>query len=116
MIVGVGVDLCEIARFDAAERRHPALTSRCLTPREAGLSLASRAGRFAAKEALAKALFAPGGLSWHDAEVVADANGAPSFLLRGTVLARAQALGITRTHLSISHDAGHAVAMVVCEA
>ena len=116
MIVGVGVDLCEIARFDAAERRHPALTRRCLTEAEAATSLASRAARFAAKEALAKALTSPGGLAWHDAEVVTDAAGAPSIAIRGTVLARAQALGVRRVHLSLSHDGGHAVAMVVCEA
>ncbi len=116
MIVGLGVDLCEIARFAAAEQRHPALTRRLLTEAEAATSLSSRAARFAAKEALAKALASPGGLGWHDAEVVTDPSGAPTMLLRGTVLARAEALGVSRVHVSLSHDGGHAVAVVVCEA
>lgn len=115
MIVGVGVDLCEIARFEAAEARHPGLVRRCLTPAEAATSPSSRAARFAAKEALAKALTSPGGLAWHDAEVITDEHGAPSMVMRGTVLARAQALGVTRVLLSLSHDGGHAIAMVVCE-
>ena len=51
--------------------------------------MASLAARFAAKEALAKALGAPGNLAWHDAEVVTEDSGRPVFLMRGTVAARA---------------------------
>ena len=79
------------------------------------MPLESLAARFAAKEALAKALGAPGDLSWHDAEVVTDVSGWPSFELRGTVAARAQELGVDRVHLSLSHDGGLASAMVVLE-
>lgn len=115
MILGVGVDLCEIARFEAAEQRRPGVTAKVLTPAEAALSPASRAARFAAKEALAKALATTGGLEWHDAEIVRNAAGRPEIVMRGTVLARAEQLGVRRVHLSLSHDGGHAIAMVVCE-
>ena len=116
MIVSVGIDVCSVERFDAAERRHPGLTRKLLTAAEAELSLASRAARFAAKEALAKALGSPGGLSWQDAEVCRLDSGAPRFELVGTVARRAEELGIATVHLSISHDAGLATAFVVCEA
>lgn len=86
-----------------------------LTERERSLGDASQAGRFAAKEALAKALGAPGGMRWLDAEVVRDAGGQPRFDLTGTVAARAAELSVDRVHLSLSHDAGLAIAMVVCE-
>ena len=115
MIVGVGTDVVDLARFETTLERTPAVRSRLFTPAEASLPLASLAARFAAKEALAKALGAPGDLAWHDAEVVTDDAGAPSFVLRGTVAARLAALGATRTHLSLSHDAGLALAFVVLE-
>ena len=68
-----------------------------------------------AKEALAKALGAPAGLRWTDCEVLSDETGRPSLLVAGTVADRVSELGISRLHVSISHDAGVAVAMVVCE-
>ena len=77
--------------------------------------LASLAARFAAKEAVAKALGAPGDMHWHDAEVVSEESGRPLLELRGTVLARADDLGATSVHLSLSHDAGIASAVVVLE-
>ncbi len=76
----------------------------------------SQAARYAAKEALAKALRIERGLGWHDAEVVFDEFGRPSFVIKGSVQARADALGVTRIHVSLSHDAGIATAFVVCEA
>lgn len=115
MIVGIGVDVCDVGRFEAAARRTPAMTERVLTPAERSLPIASQAARFAAKEALAKALGAPPDLGWHDAEVVTDAAGRPSFELRGTVAAAADARQVRRTHLSLSHDAGVAAAFVVLE-
>ena len=54
-------------------------------------------------------------MHWHDAEVVSEASGRPLFELRGTVLARANDLGATSVHLSISHDAGIASAVVILE-
>ena len=73
------------------------------------------AGRFAAKEAFVKALKAPAGMSWQDIEVVTDQAGAPSFSLHGAAVARTKELGITGTHLSISHDTSVATAFVVAE-
>lgn len=116
MIVGIGIDVCEIARFEAAEQRHPGFARRFLTEDEAGLHLASRAARFAAKEALAKALRIERWLGWHDAEVVTDEFGRPEFHTRGTVAERMRELGANRVHVSLTHDGGVAMAMVVCEA
>ena len=115
MIIAVGTDVVEIARLEQSLLRTPSLRARLFTPPEAQLPLESLAARFAAKEALAKALGAPGDLSWQDAEVVTDAEGRPSFELRGTVAARAEERGVRRVHLSLSHDAGVAVAFVVLE-
>lgn len=115
MIVGIGTDLCVVARFEAMLERRPGLLARLLTPSEQALSLPSQAARFAAKEALAKALGSPGGMRWLDCQVVKSDVGVPSFVNSGTVEARIQELGITSIHLSLSHDGGYATAMVVCE-
>ncbi|MEO5651485.1 MAG: holo-ACP synthase [Marmoricola sp.] len=115
MIVGVGTDLVEVARLAEALERTPTLRARLFTPAEAVLPLDSLAARFAAKEALSKALSAPGGLSWQDAEVVLAESGRPSFVLRGTVAAVATGLGVDRVQLSLSHDGGFALAFVVLE-
>ena len=115
MIVGVGVDVVDIARFQATLERTPALLERVFTPRERTLPLASLAARFAAKEAVGKALGNPGDLSWQDAEVCAEANGRPYLVVTGGVAERAAELGVAHWHLSLSHDAGIASAMVVAE-
>ncbi len=115
MIVGVGIDVCDIARFATALTRTPGLGRRLFTPAELTRGTASLAARFAAKEALAKALGAPGGLSWQDAEVVTDQGGRPWLTVRGTVAARARLLGVSGWHLSLSHDAGMASALVIAE-
>jgi holo-[acyl-carrier protein] synthase len=114
-VVGVGIDVVDIARFAASLARTPGLLDKLFTPSEAVRPLHSLAARFAAKEAIAKALGAPGNLHWHDAEVVSEDSGRPVLELRGTVLARAEELGITSVHLSLSHDAGIASAIVICE-
>ena len=115
MIIGVGVDVVDIRRFAATLARTPRLAERLFTPAERGLPLSSLAARFAAKEALAKALGVPEGLRWHDAEVVPEASGRPGLLLTGTVAAAAAAAGVQRWHLSLSHDGDLATAMVVAE-
>ena len=115
MIVGVGIDVAEIERFSRALRRTPALAERLFTERERGLPVRSLAARFAAKEALAKALGAPRGLLWTDAEVVSGPDGQPSLTVTGTVAAAAQKAGVTTWHLSLSHDGGIATALVVAE-
>lgn len=115
MIVGVGIDVVDVARFAATLQRVPGLRDRLFTPDERELADRSLAARFAAKEAIAKALGAPAGMSWQDATVRRVAGAQPVVEVTGTVLARAAELGVTRFHLSISHDAGIASAMVVAE-
>ena len=115
MIAGVGIDVVDVARFVATLERVPALRERLFTPDERELPAASLAARFAAKEAIAKALGAPPGMSWQDATVRRVAGTQPVVEVTGTVLARATELGIARFHLSISHDAGIASAVVVAE-
>ena len=115
MIVGVGIDVVEIARFEQALTRTEGLARRLFTDGERTLPPRSLAARFAAKEALAKALGAPRGLLWTDAEVVTHAGGRPSLLVYGTVAAAAGRLGVARWHLSLSHDAGIASAVVIAE-
>jgi holo-[acyl-carrier protein] synthase len=114
-IVGVGIDVVDIERFMGSLERTHGLRERLFTPHEAALPPASLAARFAAKEALVKALHAPAGLAWHDAEVQSESSGRPVFELRGTVLARANDMGVASIHLSLSHDAGIASAVVVLE-
>ncbi|MFB8212623.1 MULTISPECIES: holo-ACP synthase [unclassified Streptomyces] len=121
MIIGVGIDVAEIERFDAALERTPQLASRLFVEAELLLpsgerrGIASLAARFAAKEALAKALGAPGGLLWTDAEVYVEESGQPRLRVRGTVAACAAALGVRQWHVSLSHDAGVASAVVIAE-
>jgi holo-[acyl-carrier protein] synthase len=111
----VGIDVVDIGRFGEALERTPSLRERLFTEQERDRPLASLAARFAAKEALAKALGAPTGMGWHDAEVVNEASGDPRFDIRGSVLARANDLGVETVHVSMSHDAGIASAVVVLE-
>ncbi|GGR23736.1 holo-ACP synthase [Streptomyces netropsis] len=121
MIIGVGIDVAEIDRFDAALQRTPSLAERLFVEAELYLpsgerrGIASLAARFAAKEALAKALGAPAGLLWTDAEVTTEDSGRPSLTVTGTVAACAQALGVRSWHISLSHDAGVASAVVIAE-
>jgi holo-[acyl-carrier protein] synthase len=122
VIVGVGIDVAEIDRFAAALERTPGMAARLFVPAELYLpggarrGIASLAARFAAKEALAKALGAPAGLLWTDAEVVTEDSGQPRLVVRGTVEARAAELGVRSWHVSLSHDAGVASAVVIAEA
>ena len=115
MILGVGIDVVDVDRFAATIARTPALVEKVFTPGERERGTASLAARFAAKEALAKALGAPRGLRWHDAEVVTLADGRPELRVTGTVAALAESLGIKGFHVSMSHDAGIASAVVIAE-
>ena len=114
-VIGVGIDVVDIDRFMASLDRTPGLRDRLFTPAEAARPPASLAARFAAKEALAKALGAPVGMAWHDAEVVSESSGRPLMELRGSVQARADELDVRAVHVSLSHDAGIASAVVVLE-
>src|SRR5690348_18043763 len=121
-VVGVGIDVVPVDRFAESLRRTPSLADRLFTPAEqltaAGepRTAESLAARFAAKEALAKALGAGGGMHWTDAEVRTDGSGRPSLAVTGTVAERAASLGVTRWHVSLSHDGGIASATVIAEA
>lgn len=115
MIAGVGIDVVDVERFAASLTRTPALRVKLFTPGERERGIASLAARFAAKEALAKALGAPRGLRWHDAEIVSAADGRPELRVTGTVAALAESRGIRVFHVSLSHDAGIASAVVIAE-
>ena len=115
MILGVGIDVVEIARFGQALSRTPGLASRLFTDSERDLPVRSLAARFAAKEAVAKALGGPRGLLWTDAEVVTGPLGRPELQVCGTVAAAAAGLGVRRWHVSLSHDGGLATAIVIAE-
>jgi holo-[acyl-carrier protein] synthase len=115
MIVGVGIDVVEIARLTRALQRTEGLAARLFTERERKLPVRSLAARFAAKEAVAKALGVPPGLHWTDAEVVTGPRGRPELRVYGTVAAAADWLGVQRWHLSLSHDGGVATAVVIAE-
>jgi len=115
MIIGVGIDVVEIARIASALSRTPALAGRLFAEGEQDLPVRSLAARFAAKEAVAKALGAPAGLRWTDAEVVSGSGGMPRLAVHGTVAAAAAHAGVRRWHLSLSHDAGIATAVAVAE-
>lgn len=112
MIEGIGIDVVDIERFCASLDRTPGLREKLFTSAERTKPVASLAARFAAKEALAKALSTRQGLAWHDAEVINLENGRPTFLFRGAI---ADLIDGADVHLSLSHDAGIASAMVIVE-
>ncbi len=125
-VLGIGIDLVEIERIDRAishPRYGQRFRRRVFTRAEQlyceGQSrpAASFAVRFAAKEAVIKALGPSGtrGLPWRAIEVSRPGPGAPEVLLHGRVAAAAQALGVKRIHLSLSHEAGLATAQALLE-
>jgi holo-[acyl-carrier protein] synthase len=115
VIAGIGVDMTEIARLEAALARTPGLSGRLFAESERHRPIRQLAGCFAVKEAAAKALGAPKGLKWTDAVVGRDETGRPVLEVTGTVAAAAAELGVSAWHVSISHDGGFCVAMVVAE-
>lgn len=121
VIIATGIDAVHVPRFSAMVTRRPRLIDRLFTPEEshrgAGelLSASSLAARFAAKEAVAKALGAPPGLAWHDCQVLSGEDGRPMLRIIGTVYAAATDAGIDRWHLSLTHDGAYAIAQVLAE-
>lgn len=120
VIVGIGVDLVDIARFERAVSRTPRLLDRLFAESEQSssgrvLPLRSLAARFAAKEALIKALGDSAGVQWHDISIVSNELRNPSFVLHNRVADIAAERGITTIHLSMTHDAGLAIAYVIAE-
>ncbi len=118
-IVGLGVDICEIARMERALARHPTMRGRVFTPQEIAYCdgkarpAESYAGRFAAREAVIKALGGYRGKRWHDISVTRHASGAPAIALTGNAKRRAAKLGITRILITFTHEKTNAVAFAV---
>ncbi len=115
MIAGIGVDIVDVPRFGRQLEKTPRLHDRLFTEVERGLPLRSLAARFAAKEAIAKALGAPAGMNWQDCSIIKDEAGDPQIHVTGTVAEASAQRGITSWHLTMSHDGDMAIAMVVAE-
>lgn len=115
MIHGIGVDTVDTARFARQLERTPGLLDRLFVPAERGLRPESLAARFAAKEAIVKALGGSGPLGWQDLAVGRSPEGAPLFLRTPGLCAVLSARGLAHPHLSLTHDAGVATAFVVVE-
>ena len=121
MIIGVGVDIIDVARIQAAldhPRTGTRFRQRVFTDEEIAYcgrrrnAAESFAARFAAKEAMMKALGRAYG--WREIEVVR-AGGPPTLRLNGRAQERAAQLGVRRIHLSLSHTATLAIAYVIAE-
>ena len=115
MIAGIGVDVVDLARFERAIGRTPRLRERLFTAAERTLPVHSLAARFAAEEALIKALGGSEGVRWHDMEIVPDDERNPGFVLHNVVERDVRDRGIARIHVTMSHDAGVATAFVITE-
>lgn len=115
MIAGIGIDVVDIDRFERSILRTPRLVERLFAESERDRPPRSLAARFAAKEALIKALGGHAVIRWHDMRIVQDASGNPDFEISGALVDHLSELGIDAVHLSMSHDAGIASAFVVLE-
>jgi holo-[acyl-carrier protein] synthase len=119
VIVGVGLDLVDIDRFRTTLDRSPRLAERLFTPDERdvhgrGDPVHRLAARFAAKEALMKALgVGLGAFDFHDAEVRSLPSGQPVFALRGRASELLVDRRVAAVHLTMSHTARTAAAVVV---
>src|SRR6185436_20922734 len=121
MIVATGIDIIEISRIEEVfERRGSRFRDRVFTDAEIayceprGSKFASYAARFAAKEAMMKALGTgwSNGVAWRDVEVLRGEKGAPSITLRGRALERFSLLGARKAHISMTHSRDLAMAQV----
>ena len=118
-IVGLGVDICEIARMERAISRHPTLCDRVFTPEEIAYCdskarpAESFAGRFAAREATIKALGGYRGRLWQDISVTRHPSGAPAIRLDGNAKRRADALGVTDVLITFTHEKTSAMAFAI---
>ena len=124
MILGTGIDIVEVYRIRQTIARTPRFVERVFTEGERSYSegrgvaaAQSYAGRFAAKEAFLKALKTGwrGKITWHDIEVVIEADGGPVLNITGEAQRMLTVLGVERTHISISHTGEHAIAHVIFE-
>ena len=124
MIVGMGVDIAEVERIQAAiEKRGAAFLKRIYTPKEAAYCERFKnkyerfAGRFAVKEAAMKALGTgwQHGVRWVDLEVVREKSGRPTLAISGEAGKIAARLGVKNIAVSITHTAEQALALVIFE-
>jgi holo-[acyl-carrier protein] synthase len=124
MIVAIGIDIVEIARIEEIfARRGERFRNRIFTQAEINYCerrasrLESYAARFAAKEALMKALGTGwgGGIGWRDIEVLRAETGAPMIQLYGRALERMSEIGAQKAHLSLTHSRDIAIAQVILE-
>jgi len=115
MILGIGVDLVDLARFQEHILENPRLAERLFHPSEQHLEMRQLAGSFAAKEALVKALGGSDGLSWAELKVTRDNAGKPWLDAEGGSARRLAEAGVDKLHLSISHDGGMLTAYVIAE-
>lgn len=118
-VIGVGVDMVDVARLAQVLTRTPSVVERVFGDEPVVVTdtavVRRLAGRFAAKEAATKALGAPGGTRWREIEVENEPGGRPRLVVHGHTAAAAARAGIVHWHVSITHDAGMAVAVVVAE-
>jgi holo-[acyl-carrier protein] synthase len=118
-VVGVGIDAVDVDRFAGLLRRRALLGERLFTDREradAAGSAPRLAARFAAKEAVMKALgVGVGAFRFHEVEVVRAASGQPSLLVTGVAADLAEQRGVTAWHVSLTHTATVAEAVVIGE-
>lgn len=115
MVIGLGVDVCSLERFEESLKRTPNLKTRLFTKAEQSFNTQSLAARFAAKEALAKAVGNPKLLSFQDIEILNDEFGKPRLVVTGKAKATLDAMSVSKIHLSLSHDGGIAFATVLLE-
>jgi holo-[acyl-carrier protein] synthase len=116
MIIGIGVDTVQLSRFEAKLAETPRLKDRLFLASETvDASIQTLAGRFAAKEALIKALSGEQGIEWHGIEVGKEPSGKPMITLHGATAKIALQAGIGKLHVSITHDGDAASAFVVAE-
>ena len=119
---GIGSDLVDVERFRQSLARTPGLRDRCFTAEEQGYAEQTAdpteryAARFAAKEAVMKAMgVGLGACQITDIEVVRAESGQPSVRLHGAAVALARERGVTTWHLSLTHTATTAHAIAVAE-
>lgn len=124
MIVSIGIDIIEVYRIRETISRTPRFVEKVFTTRErayceskGAAAAQSYAARFAAKEAFLKALKTGwrGQITWHDMEIINDAQGVPALEISGEARKLLEILGADKIHLSISHTTDHAVAQVILE-
>ncbi len=122
MVIGIGIDLVDIERFRRSLERTPSMRERLFTESELAYvepkvdPVPSLAARFAAREAVMKALgLGLGAFSFHDVWVERAESGAPSLVVTGRAAELAEEAGVSTWHLSLTHSDSTAAAYVVAE-